>query len=188
MATKDRTGHPMDRVGTVIPPTQAWGVSSQRRYPGRCLDYRRPVGDGTISRRRHHSAFFPALQPGPPRIVLATALALAAQSAGLPLKSFFATESAFLAVLFAFNLLSLYPHQTTPTQPCRQPGTLRKAVFLAGAVLGTMGRDVVRRLSAAWGGLAKHQPLIEKALDWLKSASPKLVPPEARQALGGGGI
>ncbi len=107
---------------------------------------------------------------------------------GFCLNSFFATESAFLAVLFTFNLLSLYQHQTTPTQPYRQPGTLRKAVFLAGAVLGTMGRDVVVRLSAAWGGLAKHKPLIEKALDWLKSASPKLVPPEARQALGGGGI
>jgi hypothetical protein len=107
---------------------------------------------------------------------------------GFCLKSFFATESAFLAVLFTFNLLSLYQHQTTPTQPYRQPGTLRTAVFLAGAVLGTIGRDVVVRLSAAWGGLAKHKPLIETALNWLKTASPKLVPPEARQALGGGGI
>ena len=107
---------------------------------------------------------------------------------GFCLKSFFATESAFLAVLFTFNLLSLYQHQTTPTQPYRQPGTLRTAVFLAGAILGTMGREVVVRLSAAWGGLAKHKPLVEMTLNWLNSASPKLVPPEAQLAIGGGGI
>ena len=107
---------------------------------------------------------------------------------GFCLQPFFATESAFLAVLFTFNLLSLYQHQTTPGQPYRQPGTLRTAVFLAGAVLGKMGRDVVLRLSAAWGGLAKHKPLVAAALDWLKCASPKLVPPEDRLALGGGHI
>jgi hypothetical protein len=107
---------------------------------------------------------------------------------GFCLKSFFATESAFLAVLFTFNLLSLYQHQTTPTQPYRQPGTLRTAVFLAGAVLGTMGREVVVRLSAAWGGLSKHKPLVDMALNWLSSPSPKLVPPEDRLAIGGGGI
>ena len=55
---------------------------------------------------------------------------------GFCLQPFFATESAFLAVLCTFNLLSLYQHQTTPTQPYRQPGTLRVAVFLCGAVLG----------------------------------------------------
>ncbi len=107
---------------------------------------------------------------------------------GFCLQPFFATESAFLAVLFTFNLLSLYQHQTTPDQPYRQPGTLRTAVFLAGAVLGKMGRDVVLKLSAAWGGLAKHKPLVEAALDWLKCASPKLVPPEDRLAIGGGFI
>lgn len=107
---------------------------------------------------------------------------------GFCLKSFFATESAFLAVLFTFNLLSLYQHQTTPTQPYRQPGTLRTAVFVAGAVLGTMGREVVVRLSAAWGGLAKHKPLLESALNWLNSPSPKLVLLDARLAIGGGGI
>ena len=107
---------------------------------------------------------------------------------GFCLRPFFATEAAFLAVLFTFNLLSLYQHQTTPDQPYRQPGTLRTAVFLAGAVLGKMGRDVVVKLSAAWGGLAKHQPLVEAALDWLKCASPKLVPPEDRLAIGGGFI
>lgn len=107
---------------------------------------------------------------------------------GFCLQPFFGTESAFLAVLFTFNLLSLYQHQTTPGQAYRQPGTLRTAVFLAGAVLGKMGRDTVLRLSAAWGGLAKHQPLMAATLDWLKATSPKLVPPQDRLAIGGGHI
>jgi hypothetical protein len=104
---------------------------------------------------------------------------------GFCLQPFFATESAFLAVLFAFNLLSLYQHQVTPDQPYRQPGTLRVAVFLCGAVLGVMGRDVVVKLSAAWGGLRIHKPLVEATLDWLKCTSPKLIPPEDRLAVGG---
>ena len=107
---------------------------------------------------------------------------------GFCLQPFFATESAFLAVLFTFNLLSLYQHQTTPDAPYRQPGTLRVAVFLCGAVLGVMGRDVVVKLSAAWGGLRKHKPLVETTLDWLKRPSPKLIPPEDRLAIGGGMI
>jgi hypothetical protein len=104
---------------------------------------------------------------------------------GFCLRPFFATESAFLAVLCTFNLLSLYQHQTTPTQPYRQPGTLRVAVFLCGAVLGVMGRVAVLKLSAAWGGLRKHKPLVEATLNWLNVASPKLIPREDRLALGG---
>ena len=104
---------------------------------------------------------------------------------GFCLHKFYATESAFLAVLCTFNLLSLYQHQTTPAAPYRQPGTLRVAVFLCGAVLGVMGRDVVVKLSAAWGGLGKHKPLLDATLDWLTCASPKLVPPEDRAAVGG---
>lgn len=107
---------------------------------------------------------------------------------GFCLQPFFATEAAFLAVLFAFNLLSLYQHQTTPQAAYRQPGTLRMAVFLCGAVLGKAGREVVLKLSAAWGGLGKHKPLVEATLDWLNVASPKLVPPEDRLAIGGGHI
>lgn len=105
---------------------------------------------------------------------------------GFCLQPFYATESAFLAVLFTFNLLSLYQHQTTPAAPYRQPGTLRVAVFLCGAVLGVMGRDAVIKLSAAWGGLRKHKPLVDATLDWLNAPSPKLIPPEDRLALGGG--
>lgn len=107
---------------------------------------------------------------------------------GFCLQSFFATEAAFLAVLFTFNLLSLYQHQTTPQGPYRQPGTLRTEVFLAGAVLGKLGREVVLKLSAAWGGLTKHKPLVEAALNWLNVTSPKLIPPLDRLAIGGGFI
>jgi len=88
-------------------------------------------------------------------------------------------------VLFTFNLLSLYQQQTTPESPYRQPGTLRTAVFLCGAVLGVMGRDAVVKLSAAWGGLAKHKPLVEATLNWLNAPSPKSVPPKDRLAMGG---
>jgi len=104
---------------------------------------------------------------------------------GFCLQPFFATEAAFLAVLCTFNLLSLYQHQTTPDAPYRQPATLRVAVFLCGAVLGVMGRDVVVKLSAAWGGLSKHKPLVDATLNWLNCTSPKLIPPEDRLAIGG---
>ena len=105
---------------------------------------------------------------------------------GFCLQPFFATESAFLAMLFTFNLLSLYQHQTTPDAPYRQPGMLRVAVFLCGAGLGVLGRDAVVKLSAAWGGLGKHKPLVDATLDWRYAASPKLIPPEDRLAIGGG--
>ena len=59
------------------------------------------------------------------------------------------------------------------------------AVFLCGAVLGVMGRDVVVKLSAAWGGLGKHKPLVDATLHWWNVASPKLVTPEDRLAIGG---
>jgi hypothetical protein len=105
---------------------------------------------------------------------------------GFCLQPFFATESAFLAVLFTFNLLSLYQHQTTPNAPYRQPATLRVAVFLCGAFLGVEGRQAVVKLSTAWGGLRKHKPLVQATLDWLNDLSPKLVPPEDRLPIGGG--
>ena len=51
---------------------------------------------------------------------------------GFCLQPFFATESAFLAVLFAFNLLSLYQHQITPNAPYRQPGPCARRCSCAG--------------------------------------------------------
>ena len=93
-------------------------------------------------------------------------------------QNFWATEAAFLAVLFTFNLLSLYQQQASPQQGYRQPATLRAAVFVCGAILGRSGRQLVLHLSASWGGLAKHKPLLDAVLGWRNSISPKLVPPE----------
>jgi len=93
-------------------------------------------------------------------------------------QNFWATESAFLAVLFTFNLLSLYQQLSTPQAPYRQPATLRSAVFICGAILGRTGRQKILHLSASWGGLEKHKPLLERVLSWRNLTSPKLVPPE----------
>ena len=89
-------------------------------------------------------------------------------------QNFWATEAAFLAVLLTFNLLSLYQRQATPQSGYRQPATLRAAVFLCGAILGRNGRQAVLHLSAAWGGLDKHKPLVEASLQWPKPIPPKL--------------
>lgn len=93
-------------------------------------------------------------------------------------QNFWATEAAFLAVLFTFNLLSLYQQTSAPQTGYRQPATLRAAVFICGAILGRTGRQTVLHLSACWGGLDKHKPLLESVLSWKNQTSPKLVPPE----------
>lgn len=93
---------------------------------------------------------------------------------GFCMRDFFATESAFLAVLFAFNLLSLCQKVAQPTAGYRQPATLRAAVFLGGAVLGRAARKPVLLISQAWGGLQKHIALIESVLEWKIPTSPKL--------------
>jgi hypothetical protein len=97
-------------------------------------------------------------------------------------QNFWATESAFLAVVFTFNLLSLYQQLSTPHAAYRQPATLRTAVFICGAILGRAGRQRVLHLSASWGGLEKHKPLLEQVLSWRNLTSPKLVPPEDQVA------
>jgi len=51
---------------------------------------------------------------------------------GFCMKQFFATEAAFLSVLFVFNPLSLYQKALNPHAPCPQQATLRSAVFLGG--------------------------------------------------------
>jgi hypothetical protein len=93
---------------------------------------------------------------------------------GFCMRDFFATESAFLAVLFSFNLLSLYQKAIAPAAPYRQPATLRVAVFLGGAILGRAARKPVIHLSGAWGGMEKHKPLLEAILHWVRPTSPKL--------------
>ncbi len=95
---------------------------------------------------------------------------------GFCMKGFFATESAFLAVLFTFNLLSLYQKAIEPNAHYRQPATLRRAVFLGGAILGTAARKIVLHLSTAWGGRDKHKPLLDAILQWSPPTSPKLDP------------
>ena len=107
---------------------------------------------------------------------------------GFCLKEFFCTEAAFLAVLFTFNLLSHYQRMVTPQEPYRQPATLRTQVFIAGAILGHAGRQLALKLSEAWGGLAKHKPLLEAVLEWPWLTSPKLAHPLDRIAMDGGFI
>jgi hypothetical protein len=92
---------------------------------------------------------------------------------GFCMKNFFATESAFLSVLFTFNLLSLYQKAISHTAAYRQPATLRSALFLGGAILGKVARKPVLHLSSAWGGLQKHKPLIDSILHRAIPTSPK---------------
>jgi len=97
-------------------------------------------------------------------------------------QNFWATEAAFLAVLLTFNLLSLYQQQASARAGYRQPATLRAAVFVCGAILGCSGRQIVLHLSASWGGLAKHKPLLDAVLGWRNATTPKLIPPEDQVA------
>lgn len=97
---------------------------------------------------------------------------------GFCTQQFFATEAAFLAVLFAFNLLSTFQAQVMSGQQYKQPATLRAAVFIGGAILGQAGRDQVFRISEDWGGAKKHKPLIDCALDSKRAIAPLLPYPE----------
>ena len=103
---------------------------------------------------------------------------------GFCTQAFYATEAAFLAVLFAYNLLAVYQAQVMPEHGYRQPSTLRAAVFVCGAILGRAGRQTVLRLSDTWGGLAKHKPLIQRAMAAVKSIAPLLAGPPTIQGLG----
>lgn len=91
------------------------------------------------------------------------------------MKSFFATEAAFRAVLLLFNLLSEF-QRATQMSGYRQPATLRTQVFLCGAILGRKGHDLVLHLSQAWGGLQTRNPLFDKLFSYVFPTSPKLYP------------
>lgn len=95
---------------------------------------------------------------------------------GFCMKQFFATEAAFLSVLFAFNLLSLYQQAvgTRSERHYQRPATLRSSMFLGGAILGNRARQPVLYIAQSWGGAEKHKPLIDKVLEWRKRTSPKL--------------
>ena len=56
----------------------------------------------------------------------------------------------------------------------RQPASLRVQVFLCGAILGRAGHRAVIHLSAAWGGLEKRNPLLDRLLQYEIPTSPKL--------------
>jgi hypothetical protein len=97
------------------------------------------------------------------------------------LHKFFATEAAFLSVLFAFNLQALLqtiaPH---PRGVQRRPASLRQTLFTCGAVAGRSGHKFVLFMSEAWGGLAQRKALLDKISAWVFPTSPKLeVPPAA---------
>ena len=91
------------------------------------------------------------------------------------LHEFFATEAAFLSVLFVFNLLStlqtLEPKKTGVQQ---RPATLRQSLFVCGAIAGRSGHKFVLYMSSAWGGLAARKPLLDKIGAALFPTSPKL--------------
>jgi hypothetical protein len=97
---------------------------------------------------------------------------------GFCMKQFYATEAAFLSVLFAFNLLSLYQQAigTRSEKHYQRPATLRSGVFLGGAILGNRSRQPVLYIAQSWGGTEKHKPLMDKVLEWRKRTSPKLPP------------
>lgn len=89
------------------------------------------------------------------------------------LHPFFATEAAFLAVLLLFNLLGEF-QRVAGWKTYRQPATLRSQLFLAGGILGRVGRRAVLHLSSAWGGLDKLKPVLEKLFSLTFPTPPKL--------------
>jgi hypothetical protein len=94
------------------------------------------------------------------------------------LRSFFATESAFLAVLFSFNLLSEFQRAVDPAlKSYKQPATLRFEVFICGAILGRNGHHLVLHMSKTWGGYSQRKPLFDNLLLWPPPTSPKFDPP-----------
>lgn len=97
---------------------------------------------------------------------------------GFCLKPFHAPEAAFLSVLFAFNLLSLYQQAmgTRGAKHYQRPATPRSTVFLGGAIRGNRARQPVLYIAQSWGGSEKHKPLMDKILEWRQRTSPKLTP------------
>jgi hypothetical protein len=99
------------------------------------------------------------------------------------LRSFFATESAFLAVLFSFNLLSEFQRAIDPTlRTYKQPATLRFEVFTCGAILGRSGHHLVLHMSKNWGGYSQRKPLFNNLLRWPPPNSPKFDSPTENAA------
>lgn len=62
----------------------------------------------------------------------------------------------------------------------KRPATLRSAVFLGGAILGSQARQPVLYIAQSWGGTDKRKPLMDKVLEWRKRSSPKFESSTAR--------
>ena len=93
------------------------------------------------------------------------------------LRSFFATESAFLAVVFGFNLLGEFQRAVDPTlKTYEQPATLRFEVFTCGAILGRSGHHLILHMSNNWGSYSSRKPLFNSLLRWPPPTSPKFDP------------
>lgn len=93
------------------------------------------------------------------------------------LQSFFATESAFLAVLFGFNLLGEFQRALDPAlKTYKQPATLRFEVFTCGAILGRSGHHLVLHMSKNWGGYSSRKAFFNSLLHWPPPTSPKFDP------------
>jgi hypothetical protein len=96
---------------------------------------------------------------------------------GFCLRGFYASESSFLAVIFAYNLLGEFQRASMPQNSSyKQPATLRLEMFTCGAILGRSGHQVILHMSLSWGGLKERKPLLESLLNWPPPPSPKLAP------------
>jgi hypothetical protein len=96
------------------------------------------------------------------------------------LHKFFATEAAFLSVLFAFNLQALlqtFAPRAHGVQ--RRPASLRRSLFVCGAIAGRCGHKFVLFMSRAWGGLAQRKALLDNISAQVFPTSPKLEFPPA---------
>jgi hypothetical protein len=89
------------------------------------------------------------------------------------MKKFFATETAFRAILMLFNLLSEF-QRASGMKGYRQPVTLRSQVFLCGAILGCAGHHPVIHLSNSWGGIRTRICLLDHIFSYVFPTSPKL--------------
>jgi hypothetical protein len=86
-------------------------------------------------------------------------------------------KSAFLAVLFGFNLLGEFQRALDPAlKTYKQPATLRFEVFTCGAILGRSGHHLVLHMSKNWGGYSSRKPFFNSLLHWPPPTSPKFDP------------
>ena len=91
---------------------------------------------------------------------------------------FYATESAFLGVLFAYNLQNAYHRRACPQAGHRKPSTIRSEILVAGGLVTMLGETVMLRIARGWGGLKKHKPLLERVLNFENPTAPLLPQPE----------